>query len=328
MSEPDTERLRIDVYARADRPSTLAADVRGGLGRRPKSLPPKHFYDERGATLFDAICDTPEYYPTRAEQALLERIAPELIREVAPTDIVELGSGSARKTRVLLDSVAGELGGCRYVPFDVSEEMLRGSSRRLLEAYPWLKVHGIVGDYDLHLDHLPRGERRLFLFLGGTIGNFDHGADTRFLSRVAAQMGERDRLLLGTDLVKDRATLDAAYNDSRGITAEFNKNVLSVINRELGGHFDISSFEHVAFYDPEKERIEMHLRSRRSQDVAIDAVELSVHFERGETILTEISRKFTRASVERMLDRSGLAVRRWFAADRDAFGLTLAERRI
>jgi L-histidine N-alpha-methyltransferase len=324
VSRDDNSRLRVELCAPANQSSTLASDVRAGLARSPKSLPPKHFYDERGARLFDAICDTPEYYPTRAEQALLERIAAEVIAEVAPTDVVELGSGSARKTRVLLDAVGSVLGSCRYVPFDVSEEMLRVSSRRLLSDYPWLTVHGIVGDYDLHLDRLPAGDRRLFLFLGGTIGNFDLGADTRFLSRIAGRMGADDRLLLGTDLVKDRATLNAAYNDAQGITAEFNRNVLAVINRELGGHFDLPSFEHVAFYDPEKERIEMHLRARRTHDVAIDALAMNVHFERGETILTEISRKFTRASVGRMLEKANLEERRWFAAEDDAFALTLA----
>lgn len=324
MSGDDNSRLRVEVCAPATQSSTLASDVRAGLASSPKRLPPKHFYDERGSRLFDAICDTPEYYPTRAEQALLERIATDVIADVAPTDLVELGSGSARKTRVLLDAVGSALGACRYVPFDVSEEMLRRSSRTLLAAYPWLTVHGIVGDYDLHMDRLPAGERHLFLFLGGTIGNFDLGADTRFLARIAAQMGASDRLLLGTDLVKDRHTLDAAYNDAQGITAEFNRNVLAVINRELGGHFDLRSFEHVAFYDSEKERIEMHLRARRTHEVAIDALAMNVHFERGETILTEISRKFTRASVTRMLEKANLELCRWFAAEGDAFALSLA----
>ena len=320
-------RLRIDVHARTDDPSALARDVRVGLTAPTKYLPPKYFYDERGARLFDAICDTPEYYPTRSEQALLERIGEELVAHVRPTDIVELGSGSARKTRVLLDAVEQVLGSCRYVPFDVSEEMLRASSRQLLADYPWLEVHGVVGDYDRHLDRLPEGERRLFLFLGGTIGNFARGDDARFLGRVARQMGMCDRLLVGTDLVKDHALLNAAYNDAQGITAAFNKNVLAVVNRELSGHFDLGDFDHVAFYEPEKARIEMHLRARRPLAVPIDALGLTVRFERGETILTEISRKFTRESVGRLLEESGLVPTEWFVPADASFALSLAKRR-
>jgi L-histidine Nalpha-methyltransferase len=319
-------RLHVEVCGPASGRQELAKDVRAGLCRSPKSLPPKYFYDERGAKLFDAICDTPEYYPTRSEQALLARIAPQLIEQLAPSDLVELGSGSARKTRTLLDAVSRLRARARYVPFDVSEEMLRASSRQLLEEYPWLEVRAMVGDYDRDLDRLPPGERRLFLFLGGTIGNFEVGADAAFLGRIARQMQTVDRLLLGTDLIKDERTLSSAYNDARGVTAAFNLNVLQVVNRELGGRFDPSAFEHVAFYDPERQRIEMHLRSRRAHDVRIDGLGISVHFERGETILTEISRKFSRASVEALLGRAGLALCEWFLPADGAFALSLARR--
>lgn len=326
MASDVGDRLHVDVLTQDDFHEALARDVKRGLSRQPKTLPPKYFYDERGAKLFDAICDTPEYYPTRVEQALLERIAPGLIRELAPTAIVELGSGAARKTRTVLDAVASAGLECCYVPFDVSEEMLRASAARLLRDYPWLGVHGVVGDYDRDLEHLPTGERRLFLFLGGTIGNFDVGEDKAFLSRVATQMTKSDFLLLGTDLVKDERTLNAAYNDAQGITAEFNLNVLSVINRELGGRFNPDHFEHVAFFDREKSRIEMHLRSSREQQVSIEALGLRVGFEAGETILTEISRKFTRASAERLLASSGLALARWDVPDDEAFALSLSQR--
>jgi L-histidine Nalpha-methyltransferase len=321
MSEP---RLHVELCPPPEH--ALADDVRAGLGRAQKSLPPKYLYDQRGAELFDAICDTPEYYPTRTEQALLERIALELIERVEPTDLVELGSGSARKTRVLLDAL-GKLGARgRYVPFDVSEEMLRGSALRVLREYPWLQVHAVVGDYDRDLGRLPAGERRLFLFLGGTIGNFEIGPDAQLLSRIAGQMHDSDRLLLGTDLIKDPATLNAAYNDTGGITAAFNKNLLAVVNRELGGHFELADFTHRAFYDPERERIEMHLVANRRHHLSIDALRMRVHFERRETILTEISRKFSRASVEALLHRSGLALSEWFVPLDQAFALSLARR--
>jgi L-histidine Nalpha-methyltransferase len=324
MTTTSEPRLQVDVFPPAD--DALARDVRAGLSAAQKSLPAKYLYDEQGAKLFDAICDTPEYYPTRTEQALLERIALELIERVNPDELVELGSGSARKTRVLLDALGKLKGRGRYVPFDVSEEMLRASARRLLQEYPWLEVRAVVGDYDRDLESLPPGQRRLFVFLGGTIGNFERGSDTQLLLRIARRMGRADQLLLGTDLIKDPAALEAAYNDARGITAAFNRNVLTVINRELGGHFEPSDFEHVAFYHPERERIEMHLQARRRHDVSIDALRMRVHFERRETILTEISRKFSRSSVEGMLGRSGLALADWFVPADHAFALSLARR--
>ena len=319
-------RMTVDVHVRPGEGSTLAADVREGLGRTPKSLPPKHFYDDLGSQLFDRICDTPEYYPTRTEQALLERIAGGLLAEIAPTDLVELGSGAARKTRALLDA-ADRLGlGCRYVPFDVSGDMLRRSAVQLLAAYPWLRVHGVVGDYDRHLHRIPPGDRRLIVFLGGTIGNFADGEARRFLARIAATMGPHDRLLLGTDLVKDRAVLHAAYNDAEGLTAAFNRNVLRVINRELGGHFDPDRFEHVAFFDEEERRIEMHLRALGSMDVPIDRLGLVVPFVDGETIHTEISRKFTRGSVASLYARSGLEMTGWHVPPNEWFAISVARR--
>ena len=257
----------------------LARDVRRGLKNSRKSLPPKYYYDDLGSRLFDRICDTEEYYLTRSEQALLDEIADRLVLP-RYTDLIELGSGAARKTRTLLDAIGRAPAratapvetvrrreSCRYVPFDVSEAMLRSSAQRLLEDYPWLTVHGIVADYERHVDELPAGDRRLVMFLGSTIGNFEPDSAVRFLGRIARQLRSEDRLLLGTDLVKDHARLNAAYNDAQGITIEFNKNVLRVINRELGGHFELEHFEHVAYFVPERSQVEIFLESTRDQVV-------------------------------------------------------------
>lgn len=319
-------RLAVDVFFRPASGDTLARDVARGLRGKKKSLPPKYFYDEVGSKLFDRICDTPEYYPTRTEQALLEQVADRLIATVDPTDIVELGSGAARKTRALLD--AATRGGYRprYVPFDVSEEMLLSSSKQLLAQYPWLKIHGVVGDYERHLDRIPQGDRRLMLFIGSTIGNFEPDEAVRFLGALAGQMTSSDRLLLGTDLVKEHAVLDAAYNDAQGVTEAFNKNVLSVVNRELGADFRLDHFEHVAFFNAEESRVEMHLRSTGRQTVRIPVLGMQVEFREGETIHTEISRKFTRASLEQILSRAGLQLTEWFTPENEYFALSLCRR--
>lgn len=322
----EVERLSIDVLLHADHRAELARDVQLGFTSVPKWLPPKYFYDARGSALFDAICDTPEYYPTRTELALLQRIADSIALTTQATDIVELGSGSGRKTRLLLEAIARQRGRCRYVPFDVSEAMLRSSAEALLKSYPWLTVHGIVGDYDRHLTALPRGERRLFVFLGGTIGNFDHGAAEEFLRSVANTMTPQDFLLLGCDLEKAPAVLHAAYNDRQGITAEFNKNVLRVINRELDADFDLESFEHVAFYAPEHSRIEMHLRSTRAQRVRVGGLDASFGFEPGELLRTEISRKFTRGTAAELVQSSGLRWCGWHTTENEYFGLALCAR--
>lgn len=324
--------LTVDVHVRPDSGSTLAADVREGLRRRPKVLPPKHFYDERGSRLFDRICETPEYYPTRTERGLLEAHADRLVVDALPTGhadpvaLVELGSGAARKTRCLLEAARRHKSRCTYVPFDVSEEMLRASALRLRSECPWLPIHGVVGDFDRHLDRIPSFRRRLFVFLGGTIGNFGDDDARAFLGRIASIMGPDDRLLLGTDLVKDAARLNAAYNDAQGLTAEFNKNVLRVINRELGGTFRLERFEHLAFFDEDRSRIEMHLRANAAHEVRIDALDLDVAFEEGETIRTEISRKFTRRTVERLYASAHLAMVSWHAPEDGAFAISVAKR--
>lgn len=322
-------RLRVDVHVRPGSASSLASDATRGLTSSPKRLPPKHFYDARGSQLFDAICETPEYYPTRTEHALLESISDELMRCHRPTHLVELGSGMARKTRVLLEAgwrAAGQATGqppC-YVPFDVSESALRTSAQALLKSYPWLHVHGVVGDYDRHLGELPRGERRLIAFLGGTIGNFEQADAVAFLSRISRGMRPGDALLLGTDLVKPTATLDSAYNDSAGITAEFNLNVLRVMNRELDANFQVEQFRHVAFYAEERQRIEMHLESLCRQQVMLRKLDLEVSFAPGERMLTEVSRKFTEAAVAELLGAANLELVSWFVPDNQYFALSVA----
>jgi L-histidine Nalpha-methyltransferase len=318
-------RLRIETRSRENATLGLARDVRRGLTRTPKQIPPKYFYDELGSQLFDAICDTPEYYPTRSEHALLRSIADRLVAP-APSDLIELGSGAARKTRLLLDALGRAKKRCRYVPFDVSEEMLRRSARALLDEYPWLSVLGVVGDYERDLDALPQGTRRMVAFLGSTIGNFEHAAAVEFLSRVGRQLQRGESVLLGTDLVKDRRVLDAAYNDARGLTRDFNKNVLRVVNRELGGNFDVARFRHVAFFDEATNQIEMHLESMAAQRVSIGALELEVEFAEGERILTEISRKFTQQSVEALFAEAGLALGEWFVSPDGYFALSRAHR--
>lgn len=320
-------RLRVSVHSRPGEGSTLAADVLHGMTSSPKRVPPKHFYDARGSELFDRICDTPEYYPTRTELGLLESAAREIIETVRPTHLIELGSGAARKTRALLDAVEAARLDTVYVPFDVSESMLVKSARELLQSYDWLRVQGVVGDYEHHLREIPTGERHLFVFLGGTIGNFGPERAVEFLQRVRDAMVPGDRLLLGTDLVKSHAVLNAAYNDEAGVTAEFNKNVLLVMNRELDADFDPDLFEHVAFFDPDKSQIEMHLRARRAHSATIGQLGLGVELAAGEMIHTEISRKFTYDSLRRMLEDAGLELLDWYVPDNQYFALSLSRPR-
>jgi L-histidine Nalpha-methyltransferase len=317
-------RLQLDVHVRPDAGSTLARDVREGLANPPRSLPPKHFYDEHGSALFDAICDTPEYYVMRTEQALLDGVVDDMVAQVGPTDLVELGSGAARKTRTLLEAMLRRTGQVRYVPFDVSESMLRQSAEALLADYPTLRVHGVVADYERHLDRLPEGERRLIAFLGSTLGNFTEPGAVAFLGEIAQHMRADDRLLLGLDLLKAPEVLHAAYNDAQGVTAAFNKNVLAVINRQLGGDFDLSAFDHLAQFVPERSQMEMFLVSRARQTVHIERLEMTVALEPGEAIHTEISRKFTHAGAERMLAEAGLHLERWDETPNAYFALALA----
>jgi L-histidine N-alpha-methyltransferase len=323
VTHPD---VRIDVYLHDGALASLADDVRGGLGSRPKTLPPKYFYDARGSELFEQITGLPEYYPTRTEQAILDRVAADIVERAAPEELVELGPGSARKTHSLLDPMLESGAGRRYVPFDVSESAVQESVARLADSYDGLEIHGIVGDFERHLDRVPRnGCRRLVAFLGGTIGNLEESQRARMLRALRSQLGPGDRLLIGTDLVKDRSRLEAAYNDSAGVTAEFNRNVLRVVNANLGGTLDPEQFEHVAIYDERLERIEMRLRARETHGARIDALDMDVDFKQDEDIRTEISCKFTRARLEREYATAGLVLAGWYTDPDSLFALSLTE---
>ena len=307
-------------YSADERKAELAEEARLGLTSTPKELQPKWFYDERGSELFDAITRLPEYYLTRAERSILERHAGEIAAMTDATTLIELGSGTSDKTRLLLDVLAPR----RFVPFDVSEETLRASAQRLAREYPDLEVLAVVGDFEHHLPLLPTNGRRLLAFLGSTIGNLPPTRRRLFLSDVAATLGDGDTFLLGIDLVKSPARLVAAYDDASGVTREFNLNVLRVLNRELGGDFDVSAFEHVAHWNAEAEWMEMFVRSRREQTVRLEALELEVAFEAGELMRTEISAKFRLRRLANELEAAGLAVQRWWTDDAGEFALLLA----
>jgi L-histidine N-alpha-methyltransferase len=300
--------------------------VLDGLTRPFKELPPKHFYDARGAELFDQICELPEYYPTRAERAILQESAAELAALTGAAELVELGSGTAAKTRVLLDALhaAGTL--VRYVPVDVTESMVRDCAEELTGEYPGLHVHGVIGDFERHLDRVPPAVGpRIVVFLGGTIGNFPPGSRRRFLRMVAGLLSPGDHLLMGADLVKDPDVLEAAYDDAQGVTAEFNRNVLHVLNRELDADFDPNDFDHVALFDREHEWIEMRLRARRAHTTLLRALDLPVRFRAGEEMRTEISAKFTPERLEGDLSAAGLELVRWLTDPDELFALTLSQ---
>jgi L-histidine Nalpha-methyltransferase len=304
---------------------SLRADVLAGLTATPKSLPPKWFYDERGSLLFEEITRLPEYYPTRAERAVLVRRAGDIARITEAKTLIELGSGSSEKTRLLLDALRAHGTLAAFVPLDVSEPALRVAVTAIAADYPALEVHGIVGDFTRHLGVLPRGGTRMIAFLGGTIGNLLPDERRRFLSSLRLPLEPGEWLLLGTDLVKDSSVLVPAYDDSAGVTAEFNRNVLRVINRELGADFDVEAFTHVALWDAEREWIEMRLRAEKPMGVRIPALDLSVSFDAGEELRTEVSAKFRREGLEDELIATGFALRRWWTDPGRRFGVSLAE---
>jgi L-histidine N-alpha-methyltransferase len=326
--EPVVEAdIRIDSHLGGAHERSLAEDVLDGLTRPFKELPPKHFYDARGAELFDQICEQPEYYPTRAERSILEEAATDLATLTKAAELVELGSGTAAKTRVLLDAMhaAGTLK--RYIPVDVTESMVRDCAEELTGEYPGLQVHGVIGDFERHLDQVPPAVGpRIVAFLGGTIGNFPPGSRRRVLREIASLLGPEDHLLMGTDLVKDPDVLEAAYDDAQGVTADFNRNVLRVLNRELDADFDLDDFDHVALFDREHEWIEMRLRARRGHTTLVRALDLSVHFDDGEEMRTEISAKFTPERLGADLSAAGLELVRWLTDPEELFALTLSKR--
>jgi len=318
--------VQVDVHLSADDiAAALAEDVRRGLTAAPKELPPKWFYDERGSQLFDEITRLPEYYPTRAERSILEDNAPEIAAATNADTLIELGSGTSEKTRLLLTALAdcGTLR--RFVPFDVSEQTLRDAAAAIASDYS-IEVHAVVGDFERHLGMLPTGGTRTVAFLGGTIGNLAPAARAEFLAEAVAGLGPRDSLLLGTDLVKDVARLEAAYDDSAGVTAEFNRNVLHVINRELDADFVPDEFEHVARWNEQERWIEMLLRPAHAQHVRVGRLGLEVDFAAGEEMRTEISAKFRTHDVEQELAAAGLRMDRIWLSPGDEFALSLSFR--
>jgi L-histidine Nalpha-methyltransferase len=314
-----TRLLAADHFSHA-----LRHDVRSGLTANPKSLPPKWFYDARGSELFEEITRLPEYYPTRAEREILTDRAAEIAAATGARTLVELGSGSSEKTRLLLDALRDSGTLRTYVPVDVSESALVAAAEALTTDYPELTTHAVVSDFTQRLGLPPGDGPRLVVFLGGTLGNLLPAERAVFLRELREAMEPGDTLLLGTDLVKDPDTLVAAYDDAAGVTAAFNKNVLSVLNRELGGDFDPELFDHVALWDAEQEWIEMRLRSRVAQTVKIHELDLPVHFERGEELRTEISAKFRRERVAAELDAAGLRPVHWWTDAAGRFGLSLS----
>jgi L-histidine N-alpha-methyltransferase len=320
-----TADVRIDVHLEPGAmAAALEADVRAGLGAIPKTLPPKWFYDDRGSELFDAITRLPEYYPTRTERAILSAHAGDVAELTKADTLVELGSGTSEKTRILLDALAGTGTLRRFVPFDVSEQTLRAAAAAVAREYDGVAVHAVVGDFEHHLGELPGDGTRVVAFLGSTIGNLTPGPRAEFLAELARGLHPGDALLLGTDLVKDVARLEAAYDDAAGVTAEFNRNVLRVLNRELGANFDPDAFAHVARFDPLAEWIEMRLRADGEQRVRIERLDLDVRFAYGEEVRTEISAKFRRSGVEQELAAAGLELTEWWTDPNGDFALSLA----
>jgi L-histidine Nalpha-methyltransferase len=315
----------IDVHLADDHAArALASDARTGLSANPKSLPPKWFYDARGSELFEQITRLPEYYPTRAEREILGDRAAEIALTSKAHTLVELGSGSSEKTRLLLDALRD--GGTlrQFVPLDVSSTALREAATALAADYPELVVHGVVGDFTEHLALLPGEAPRIVAFLGGTIGNLLPAERAKFLSSLRDVLAPGEWLLLGTDLVKDPSVVRVAYDDSAGVTAEFNRNVLHVLNRELGADFDVTAFDHVALWDEGQEWVEMRLRAQRAMSVQIPALGMEVSFSAGEELRTEVSAKFRREGIAAELAEAGFDLTSWWTDSGDRFGLSLS----
>jgi L-histidine N-alpha-methyltransferase len=315
----------IDVHLAEDHAfRTLSSDVRAGLSASPKTLPPKWFYDARGSDLFEKITELPEYYPTRAEREILTARAGEIASVTRARTLVELGSGSSEKTRLLLDALRGSSSLRQFVPLDVSDTALRAAASALAVDYPGLLVHGVVGDFSEHLALLPGESPRLVAFLGGTIGNLVPEERAKFLAGLRDVLQPGEWLLLGTDLVKDPGVLVPAYDDAAGVTAEFNKNVLHVLNRELQADFEVESFDHVAVWDAEREWIEMRLRATRAMRVRIPALSMEVDFADGEELRTEVSSKFRPDGMTAELADAGFTTHAWWTDADERFAVSLS----
>lgn len=318
------DRFTFDVHLTGAQAATaFRDDVRQGMTSEPKFLLPKYFYDATGSDLFERITELPEYYPTRVETELLTSIVGDLVSSIKPQEIVELGSGSSLKTRLLLDASQSMLK--RYIPLDVSSSIVFSTAEELLSAYPQLTIHAVVGDFEHHLPMVPRpAGRRIVLFLGSTIGNLAQSTRHYLLQGIRKLLEPGDHLLLGVDLVKEVSFLEAAYNDSQGITAKFNRNILKVINTNLQADFQLEHFHHHALYNQARSRIEMHLISEQHQAVRIKALELDVLFQPKESIWTESSYKFTKDEVKIMLARAALPLKHWYTDREDQFAIALA----
>ncbi len=319
-------RVTVDVHLDSGGPRAALDELRASLTEAPPRLPSKYFYDDRGSELFERITELPEYYQTRTEAAILRAAADAIAERTGAEELVELGSGAATKTRILLDALA-RAGRLRlYVPLDFSEGTLRRVANELVAEYPGLAVHGVVGDFLEHVEELPPGRRRLVIFLGGTIGNLGPERERAFLREVHGAMAPGDWFLLGTDLIKDPAVIEAAYNDAAGVTAEFNRNILTVVNRLAGGDFDPERFAHRAFWDAPMHRIEMRLVAASAQTVRLAALPLTLTIGAGEEISTEISTKYDRAMARDLLAGAGFHPLEWFTDPGERFALTLAAR--
>ena len=301
----------------------MLRDVQQGLTHEPKQLSPKYFYDERGSELFEEITLLPEYYLTRAERSLLENRIEEIVSAVKPCSLVELGAGSATKTRIIIDQMRDN--GCAecYVPVDVSKDFLEATAIQLRVDYPDIQIKPVASDITEPFSLPPMASPTLVAFLGSTIGNFPREQAVNLLSHIARAMGTSDRFLLGTDLIKDPQVIHDAYNDSRGVTAAFNLNILERLNRELGADFPLADYEHRAFYNADQHRVEMHLIARKAHEVTIPQVGV-ISLAAGESIRTELSYKYDRAILEDILCASGLVMERWMPAPDHSFALALA----
>lgn len=319
------DRIQVQVLELPEVEEALL-EIRSGLLRKPREISSKFFYDDYGSALFDQICDLPEYYQTRTERALLSQFGKRILEESGADVLVELGSGMSSKTRVLLDLMERTKRISLYVPFDVNEGVIQRVAGQLTTEYQDLRIHGVVGDFMKHVEFIPDEGKRLVIFLGGTIGNLLPNVAISLLTEVGAQMRKGEYFLLGTDLIKAVDRLEAAYNDSQGITAEFNKNVLRVLNDLVGADFDQEAFEHRAFYDREMNRIEMWLRSTRLQEVSLPRIEMEAVFQKGEEILTEISVKYDRERAEALFKKSGLQMVEWMTDPEELFALSLAKK--
>lgn len=322
----DSERKEVRVLNRLDSKykAGISHDGQVGLTAPQKSIPCKYFYDARGSELFEEICRLPEYYPTRAELSILRTAAPQIMNDFFRKDLVELGSGATTKIRILLEA-AGKRnrGSMRYIPVDISESAIIGACDDLLTTYPELQVLGIVADFTHQMDAIPIERPSMVCFLGGTIGNMEPEESISFFGEMARALRPDDRLMVGFDMVKDRRIMETAYNDARGVTARFNKNILRVLNSELEADFDESDFDHLAFFNDAESRIEMHLVANREVQVNIQSIGMVIEMKKGETIHTENSRKFTRESIEDTARQAGLCIREWYSDLNEWYSLAL-----